>query len=886
MASNKEAKVTFRVEASEFTAGIKQMNSSLTSLNKELKLVDAQMKEGGASVEGLRNKQNLLTQQLEKSNNKIEMTRQCLEKAKSIFGENSEEVQKWSNKLLDAQTQNQRIQNSLNKTTAELNSLESELQQSSSAYNQLKSAINSQESEMKQLLNTYRQVVAEQGESSTEAQELKTKISQLNSELSQNRNELRQIDNAVDEFAKSLDDASDSAEEMGKASDEVGDNFQTMGTALGTFAGNVATKLLSVLGDLGQSLFETVDATEEYRTMMAHLESSTSSVGHSVQGAKDKYTELYGYLGDDMAVTNTITNTQKLGLSQDETNAIIDSSVAVWTAYGDSIPIESLTESITETAQVSKVTGNLADALNWAGVSEDEFNKKLEACSTEQERAKLITDTLNGLYGESKKKYDELTEGARENKEAESELMQAKADLANAILPVDTALMNLKTTLAQALTPAIEFVSGKIQELISWFNSLSPSTQDTIIKIGLIVGAIVAFIAIVGAIGAVFSVLTAGFGFVASALGVVAGLFTGLPGIILGVMLAIAVGVMMYWDQICAACQAAWEAIKTAVTTQIQVCKDEAIMIWNAITSFLSACWQGIQNVANVIWTHITTSLSNAWNTIKTTATNVFNTIKTTISNVWNNIKTNVSNAINSVKTAVSNGFNAVKTTASNVWNGIKTTISNAWNSVKSTTTSIINGIKSSVSSGFNSIKSTASSIFNSVKSTISNALNSAKSVVTSALSTIKSKFTSFKPSWSIPKPKLPKVSVSVGKKSIGGISIPYPKFSVSWGWKGGIVQNPMLFNTANGVVGAGDKYNGKGSNAEAILPLDSFYNHLDATIDNAMNNDRTAYAIDRLYGLVAGLELQLDIDGREFTRRAIAPNQGELDNYRNLRNR
>ena len=68
----------------------------------------------------------------------------------------------------------------------------------------------------------------------------------------------------------------------------------------------------------------------------------------------------------------------------------LDAATAVWTKYGDSIPIEGLTESINETAQVSKVTGNLADALNWAGVSEDDFNAKLEKTKTLQERSNKI----------------------------------------------------------------------------------------------------------------------------------------------------------------------------------------------------------------------------------------------------------------------------------------------------------------------------------------------------------------------------------------------------------------------------------------------------------------------------------------------------------------
>lgn len=38
--------------------------------------------------------------------------------------------------------------------------------------------------------------------------------------------------------------------------------------------------------------------------------------------------------------------------------------------FGDALPIEGLIESANETAKVGKVTGVLADALNWAGISE------------------------------------------------------------------------------------------------------------------------------------------------------------------------------------------------------------------------------------------------------------------------------------------------------------------------------------------------------------------------------------------------------------------------------------------------------------------------------------------------------------------------------------
>ena len=66
--------------------------------------------------------------------------------------------------------------------------------------------------------------------------------------------------------------------------------------------------------------------------------------------------------------------------------------------YEHSLPIEGLIESSNETAKVGKVTGVLADALNWAGIMEDKFNEQLEAAGSEGARNKLIMDTLSQTY--------------------------------------------------------------------------------------------------------------------------------------------------------------------------------------------------------------------------------------------------------------------------------------------------------------------------------------------------------------------------------------------------------------------------------------------------------------------------------------------------------
>ena len=71
----------------------------------------------------------------------------------------------------------------------------------------------------------------------------------------------------------------------------------------------------------------------------------------------------------------------------------------------------------------------------------------------------------------------------------------------------------------------------------------------------------------------------------------------------------------------------------------------------------------------------------------------------------------------------------------------------------------------------------------------------------------------------------------------------------------------------------------------EKIEILSQHIDYLDSKLDNFTKEDTTANEVRRLSNIVSKLELRLDIDGREFTRTAIAPNQDELDDYNTTRN-
>ena len=237
-----------------------------------------------------------------------------------------------------------------------------------------------------------------------------------------------------------------------------------------------------------------------------------------------------------------------------------------------------------------------------------------------------------------------------------------------------------------------------------------------------------------------------------------------------------------------------WENIKTVTSTIFNAVKDVVTNIWNAIKDFFSPVVNAIKDV-----------VSTAWNAIKSVTSTIFNAIKTFINNVWNGIKIIVTTVVNAIKAVITTVWNAIKSVVTSVMNGIKSTISNIWESIKSTVSNVVNGIKNTVSNVFNSIKDTATSVWNGVKNAITKPIESAKNTVLGIIDKIKGAFSGMK--ITIPKPKLP--HISVGSKDTGILGIKVPTFSVDWYAKGG------FFNGAS-IIGVGE------AGKEAVLPLEN----------------------------------------------------------------
>lgn len=236
---------------------------------------------------------------------------------------------------------------------------------------------------------------------------------------------------------------------------------------VGSAAAIAASIVVAAVGAMVGALTNLSKSTEEYRKEQAKLNTAFLAMGSTTAQAGKSFNDLYRFLGDSSKAVETAGHLAKLTTDEKALAEWTTNLQGVYATFGDSLPIEGLAEAANETARVGKVTGTLADALNWAGANEDAFNASLASCNSTAEREKLIRETLNGLYNDAALLYEKNNQEIIQQNEAQARLNTTLAEMGKVTTPLRTALSNLSNELLTALAPAIEVVANALTWLIN-----------------------------------------------------------------------------------------------------------------------------------------------------------------------------------------------------------------------------------------------------------------------------------------------------------------------------------------------------------------------------------------------------------------------------------
>lgn len=515
----------------------------------------------------------------------------------------------------------------------------------------------------------------------------------------------------------------ETSQNAGETANETKEAFGKIGKVAGTIAKGIGVAGLAI----GGALIGAVESTREYRAEMALLESAFLTAGHSSKEAKQTYSDLNAVLGDSGQAVEASQHLALIADNEKELNELTGILTGVYATFGESLPLEGLAEGINHTASLGEVQGSLADALEWSGITVDDFNEQLGKLKTEEERQDLIVKTLKKTYQGASEQYKETNKDIIESRKAQERLTDAMAEVGRVGEPIMTAIKNAIASMAEKAVPVIVGMVDGFKDMVTWIRQ----NQDTIHSwVAVILGATVS-------IGAFLLVISWGKIMTAAAnaikvvrtaiLGMNAAMLANPIGLVVALLAGLVVAFVYLWNNV--------EGFRKFWIKAWNVIKDGAVKAWNSIKKALG----NIGSWFSDKFKQVQKAGKDAWNGIK---------------NAWNSAGKWFSNMASKVKNAFTSIPSWFRSKFQSAWSAIKSVFSN-WGS-------FFSGLWGKVKAKFGSIgTSIGTSMGNAVKKGMNGALAKVEGAINKGIGLINSAISLAN--------KLP--GINVGK--VGKISLP-----------------------------------------------------------------------------------------------------------------
>lgn len=443
----------------EYRESLKAINSDLGVLKSELKLTESQFAGQANSYEALEAKGKTLAAMYEQQETRLQAVNAMIKTAQ-------EAQQKYAEKV-------EATKAAISQTEAALEALAGAQGDTAEEQKRLTEELKRQKEELAASETLHQKAALAVNKYQTQANGTKTELNRLGAEIQKNSEYLNEAAKSSDGCATSIDQYGKETKQAAEETDKLADKLKN-GLASGAKAAVTAIASIGAATAAGvKALLDLADSTEEYRTAQGKLNTAYEAAGYSTETAQEAYRSLFAVLGDTDTATEAAQLLAQLATSEEDVAAWADIAAGVTGTFGDALPINSLIEAANETAKVGQVTGTLADALNWVGISEDEFNAKLAACRDETERTALITETLSA-------QYQEAADIFRENNESIMAARDAQAEMDDALSHLGSTVSDVKTKLTAEFLPAIAGVVDAFAAVLEGEDGAEEALTDAI----------------------------------------------------------------------------------------------------------------------------------------------------------------------------------------------------------------------------------------------------------------------------------------------------------------------------------------------------------------------------------------------------------------------
>ena len=445
------------------------VDKSIKTTQGELKEVEKLLKLDPENTELLRQKQQLLAKEISDVSERLKTLKTASEQAaksaqnydafKAKFDPIQNEIDDTKKKLTEMRTAMKQMEDAGQIDTEQYQKLKSEAQEASKRLTVLNK-------EAKDVREEFGNPISPE------------QYNRLRREITKTELDLKGLENQQKDTGKSSDDTGDDMRQLARKVDDAGDSaenaekdFSGLSDGFSVVKGVAANLVTQGIDLLVDSLTSLVTETQETVEDMGKLDTAFATSNKSVEAGRETFGDFVGLLGETDQAVEAANHLAEMAIAEEGLSKWTTIATGVYAKFGDSLPLEGLTEAANETAKVGEVTGPLADALNWAGISEDEFNESLAACNDEQERAQLITETLTGIYADAAKEYEETNGDLIAVRKSTAELSAATAELGRVFYPAVAAASSFGASLLEDLTPSI-------QSVVDAFGDMASGSED------------------------------------------------------------------------------------------------------------------------------------------------------------------------------------------------------------------------------------------------------------------------------------------------------------------------------------------------------------------------------------------------------------------------
>lgn len=802
MARN-EAKIRFTAETRDLTEQLKSANSSLSALRAGLKLNDAELRNNGNQTEYLKNKQTLLKAELEINAQKQQALTGKLEAAKSIYGENSNEVSNWTTKLTQAKTEQQ--------------NLEAELRECGETVEDVGNKANESANGGWSILN---QVVADLASNALQnaiekVKEFARETVNSGIDFTSSMSNVQALSGATTEEMALLEK---SARDLGASTifsaTDVSDAFGYM--ALAGWKSeemlNGVNGVLNLAAASNMDLAKASDIVTDYLTAFGlEAEDAGGFVDQMAYAMSHSNTNVE-QLGE--AYKNVAATAASLGFSVEDTTAVLMTMADAGVKGGEAgtglnaIMTRLATDTKSCASDLKEYGVSVYDAegnMNDLSTILEGVRGVWSSLSTEQQASLAKTIAGQSHYSQFAtimKGLQEGTDGAsssfRENTEA---LDQVRIASENG----QSAAQDMANTMQDNLGGDIKSLGSAIDELkLKIFDGIQEPMRET-----------VQFIT-----GSVIPAATLTLQFIqqhSTAIGVLA-----------GVIALIVTGIGLY--NAVQAVKAAMNAAEAASLGALIIAQISATATaWAAVLPYIAivAAIAAVIAIIVICVTH--------WDQIKQAVIEAAQMACTNATAAWNKLMADLGSITESIKSAMQTG----------------------WQTIKDNIITPVQDMYSNVTQKISDLRDKVQSTFESIREKMESPIQTAKSTIDGIISTIKGWFP-LSIGRIIDDIKLPHFSIS-GEFSINPPSVPH--FDIDWYAAGAIFDAPTLIPTMYGLKGVGE------AGPEAVSPISVLQRYVGAAVQRFVPQIDYDLLGQKVAGACAKLGISIELDKRQLGR-------------------